>query len=96
MSAGVEIDVDEKKLSSLSTELNGVYKKLSDIKNELEHLLTGIKANWSDVAVEEFSEKFDEGMERIWDLLVAVDSIEGFLQDAADGYSAADKQVMSL
>ena len=96
MSAGVEIDVDEKRLTGLSSELSGVYRQLSNIKNELEHLHTGIRANWSDAAVEEFTQKYDEGMEGIWDLLVAVDSIEGFFQDAAEGYISADNQVMSL
>ena len=96
MSAGVEINVNESRLSGLSGELGGVYAKLSSVKNELERLHAGIRTNWSDIAVEEFTEKYEVGIERIWDLLVAIDSIEAFFQEAAEEYTAADNQVMSL
>ena len=94
--SSVDIDVKEDRLSGLSGELRSVYTKLSLVKEKLESLHTGIRANWSDEAVEEFTEKFNEGMERIWDLLVAVDNIEVFFSDAATGYVAADREVESL
>ena len=91
-----EINVNEKWLSGLASELDGVYNRLSIIKNELEHLKVAINQNWSDPAVEDFNSKYEKGMDSIWDLLVAIDNISSFFQDAADGYSTADKQVMSL
>ncbi len=46
--------------------------------------------------MEDFTGKFNEGMERIWDILVAVDNIEGFFFEAASGYVAADREVEAL
>ena len=94
--SGVTIDVKENKLEKLASDLSTVYTEISRIKNSLEEYHAGIRANWVDPAVEEFTAKFDEGMERIWDLLVAVDSIEGLFTGAANGYVAADHEVESL
>lgn len=94
--SGVDIDVKEDRLTGLSGQLDGVYTRLSTVKTELETLHTGIRANWSDQAVDDFTEKFNEGMERIWDLLVAVDNIGTFFDEAATGYVAADHEVESL
>lgn len=94
--SGVDINVKEERLSELADELDSVYTNLSKIKDELEKIHTGIRANWSDQAVDAFTEKFNEEMERIWDLLVAIDNIEGFFSDAAAGYVAADREVESL
>lgn len=92
----VEIHVNERRLSGLASELDGVYNKLSGIKDELERLKVGINQNWNDPAVEDFNTKYEKGMDSIWDLLVAIDNISLFFQDAANEYSAADKQVESL
>lgn len=94
--SNVVIDVNEKKLEGLANELNGVYNKLSGIKNSLESLHAGMRENWSDTAVDEFTSKFSEGMERVWDLLIAVDSMECFFTEAATGYMMADREVESL
>ena len=94
--SGVEIQVQESRLQGLARSLDGVYTKLSGIKTELENLHAGIKASWSDPAVEEFNGKFEEGMDRVWDLLVAVDGIEAFFSEAAEAYMAADREVASL
>ena len=94
--SGVDINVKEERLSGLADELSGVYNRLSGIKAQLELRHSGIRANWSDQAVEDFTVKYDEGMERIWDLLVAVDNIETFFSEAAVGYVAADREVESL
>ncbi len=92
----VEIDVNEKRLSALASELDRVYSRLSSVKNELEHLKVAMNQNWSDQAVEDFNQKYEKGIDSIWDLLVAIDNISNFFQDAADDYVKADNKVKSL
>lgn len=91
-----EIIVDEKRLAGLAGELGIVYQRISEIKAELESVQMTIRNNWSDVAEEEFNNQYEKGLESIWDLLVAIDSMESFLQSAANGYTTADARVMSL
>lgn len=93
---GVEIYVDEIRLEGLANDLDGIYNRLSTLKSNLESLHSGIKASWNDTAVAEFSEKYEEAMEKIWELLVAVDAMGAFAAEAAAGYAAADREVEAL
>ena len=93
---GVEIYVDEIRLEGFANDLDGIYDRLSVVKSNLEYLHSGIKASWNDTAVAEFSEKYEEAMEKIWDLLVAVDAMGAFAAEASAGYTAADREVESL
>ena len=93
---GLELEVNISALSNISGELNGAYNRLSKIKDELESIHTGLENCWEDAAMDDFSCKYDEGMERIWDLLVAIDSIDSFVIAAKDGYTATDRLIESL
>lgn len=92
----VEINVKEEKLAGLASDLDDAYKKLSRIRSTLEDSLSGIRKSWEDPAVEEYSSQFETANERLWDFIVAVDSMECFLREAAAEYKAVDNQVMSL
>lgn len=94
--SGIDIEVKENKLSGLASDLDSVYTKLSRIRSNLESSLSGIRANWKDSAVEEYSVKFEDANEQMWNLIVAVDSMECFLREAAQEYKAVDNQIMSL
>lgn len=91
-----EIIVDEKRLAGLAGELETVYHNISSIKAELESVQATIRNNWSDSAAKEFDGQYEKGIESIWDLLVAIDSMGSFMQSAANGYTTADAKVLSL
>ena len=92
----MEIEVREMRLKQLAEELEQVYSKLSSLKEDLEAQHVSIRRNWEDAAVEEFTAKYDKGMESIWDLLVMVDNTESLFEEAAAAYTAADREVASL
>ena len=92
----VEIRVDEKRLSGLASELGTVYNRLSRVKEELGRLNKEMNENWSDKEVDVFNQKYEKGMDSIWDLLVAISNIETFFEEAAKEYLETDKAVMSM
>lgn len=96
MAADGVIHVKPAQLKNIAGDLGSIYSKLSDTRNQLERLHAGVRANWSDPAVDDFTAKYNVFMDRIWDLLVAVDSMESFLTEAADSYMAADRKIQSL
>ena len=96
MAADGMIHVKPAQLKNMAGDLDAIYTRLSRVRDELESLHDGIRANWQDPAVDEFTAKFDMYMERIWDLLVAVDSMEAFFSQAAESYIAADRKIGSL
>lgn len=96
MSDQVDIRVDEKKLGSMAQSMEECYRQLSKIRTELEDAHSAMRNVWEDEAALDFSAKFDIGMEKLWDLMVAVENMGGFLKTAEEMYAAAEKQVLSL
>ena len=92
----IKIYVKEKNLRKLSDDLDGVYSKLSDVRDALERMHIDIERIWNDESAAIFLTKFDNGLERIWDLLIAIDSMDDLFIAAVEGYTAADRRVMSL
>lgn len=93
---GMAIRVEERKLDDIAQALGDAYTKLSSIHTALEDDHAAIKAAWEDDAAFDFSTKFDNGMERLWDLMIAVDNMEQFLITAREMYAAAENKVLSL
>lgn len=92
----VQIDVNDRRLTDLATEMDGVYDRLRKVRAELEQLNASVNRNWSDEAVDDFNAKYDKGMDSIWDLQVAVDNLSGFFREAASEYKSADNKVKNL
>ena len=92
----VEIHFNEAGINNCANELGSIQNQLSEIRNSLISLNRDLTRSWTDDAVVKFSGDFNRGIDYMMDMMLAIDSMEQFLNDAVSFYREVEQYISGL
>ena len=90
------INVDLGAVKDCASQLAAAYSQMNGIRSRLTELNLQLKRSWNDDAMVDFTARYNQGMDYMLDMLIAIDGMESFLNEAADFYKETDEKFNEL